>query len=281
MFVYASQMPRPGRPDYRGAEVIRRRGCRIIDRSPIHRIASLPVFWMTLALVILYNRFVFRLSVVGRRNLRDVRGKGCFLISNHTLYLDPAIIAHAIAPRRARFSALQKTFSMPYVGTLIRLLGAFPIPEANGLQKLVRPIRELMDEGWFVHFFPEGELAHRSQSPAAFSPGVFFFSQLLDRPIIPITTVLLPITFFGRRLSGRFFRVKAVIGEPIFPASFRTAGRDVRAAVEAMARYAHSVMCDCIGRERMMHFTVTGGGLALPGRGRDQPDSSVARPSNW
>jgi 1-acyl-sn-glycerol-3-phosphate acyltransferase len=63
--------------------------------------------------VIIVNKLVFRLKVTGRSNLSAISKTGCFLISNHTLYLDPAIIAHAISPRRTLFSALQSTFKIP------------------------------------------------------------------------------------------------------------------------------------------------------------------------
>jgi 1-acyl-sn-glycerol-3-phosphate acyltransferase len=221
-----------------------------IEMSRFWRIVSAPIFWAVLLIMILYDTLVFRFKVAGRENLRGLHGKGCFLISNHTLYLDPGVIGHAIAPRRARYSAMEKTFDLPFVGNFIRFLGAFPIPSTNGLQKLVRPVKRMLEGGWFVHFFPEGDLMHRNQAPAPFAPGVFFLSQLLDCPVIPVTLVLLPWTLLGGRISPRFFRVKIVIGKPIFPAGFRSAGGGLRASVEAMARHARRTMCDCIRTER-------------------------------
>ncbi len=212
------------------------------------------ISWFILFLVVLYTRIIFRLKVTGRSNLRAAGGRGCFLISNHTLYLDPAVIGSAIAPRRARYTAMQKTFAMPFVGNFIRYLGAFPIPEDNPLGRLSRPVRQLIEEGWFVHFFPEGDLKHRNQSPARFSPGVFLFAQVLKRPVIPVTIVLLPVTLFGRLLSARFFRVKAVIGEPIRPERFAGPGKTLRASVLDMMEHAQGAMEECIRRERGPYY---------------------------
>ncbi len=239
---------------------------RILNTSRIHRLAGFLVFWATLFLVILYDWGILGLRVEGRQRLRRFRGKGAFLISNHTLYLDPAIVAHAIAPRRTRFSALQKTFSIPFVGNYIRYLGAFPIPSRDGLLRLVRPIRELLHDGWLVHFFPEGDLARRSQELAPFSNGVFFFAQLFDRPVFPVTIVLVPVVLFGRRLSPRFFRVKAVIGEGIFPVRYTSLGLTRREATEAMARDAREAMTACILREREPAAAYRGISSSLSGR---------------
>lgn len=245
------------------------------------RVVSFLVFWFALAVVMVYDWAVFGLVVVGRRNLRGLRDRPCFLISNHTLYLDPALVGHAIAPLRTRFTALKKTFAIPFVGNLIRYLGAIPVPESNGLQRLLGPVRKLIDSGWCVHFFPEGDLKHRNQSPAVFSPGVFFFSQLLDRPIVPVTTVLLPRAILGREISARFFRVKVVIGEPIDPAGFRTAGRGLRDSVEAMASYAHRIMCECIRAERARYLPPGSAEVPRHAELRQDGDERIARPSNW
>jgi 1-acyl-sn-glycerol-3-phosphate acyltransferase len=251
---------------------------RVVNRSLFHRMIAGPVFWFTLFIVVIYDWTVFRLRVEGRENLRRLRGRGAFIISNHTLYFDPAVIAHALAPRRTRFSALQATFSIPFVGNFIRYLGAFPIPARDGLLKLVQPIREMLDKGWLVHFFPEGDLSPRSQDPAEFSNGVFFFSHLFDRPVLPMTIVLLPMTILGVRLSRRFFRVKVVIGRELNPARYRSHGLGRREAIQAMARDAREAMSSCIRRERAPYFDRPAGAAGFS-TSRSGPDESRAERS--
>ena len=126
---------------------------RIINRSPFFRLLAPVVFWLTLGLVVIADKMLFRLRVVGRENLRLLpRGRGCFLVSNHTLYLDPALVAHAVAPRRTAFTVYQETFDMPFVGNYIRLLGAFPLREHDPLRKIIPVVRETLRKGWFVPF---------------------------------------------------------------------------------------------------------------------------------
>lgn len=220
--------------------------------SPLFRFLSAIIFWTTLLLVIIINKLVFRLKVTGRSNLSAISKTGCFLISNHTLYLDPAIIAHAISPRRTLFSALQSTFKIPVIGKYIRFLGAFPIPENNGLGKIVKPIKEALDKGWLIHFFPEGELHHFSQDIDEFQNGVFFLAYLLNRPVIPIILILYPRTLFGFRINRYFIRVKAVIGEPIYAIKNPDSWHSKREAVEEMAAYTHKVMEELIKQEQSL-----------------------------
>jgi len=49
------------------------------------------------------------------------------------------------------------------------------------------------------------------------------------------TLVLLPVMVFGHALSRRFFRLKVVICEPIFPSLFLAEGRSPPEAIGAMA----------------------------------------------
>ena len=103
----------------------------ILYQSKLFAFTSFIVFYTVLALVILYDRCIFRLKIEGRENLTAC--PRAFLISNHSLYLDPAIIAHVINPKRTYFTAEEPTFYRGFVGPLIRLLGAFPMPGGAAL----------------------------------------------------------------------------------------------------------------------------------------------------
>lgn len=225
---------------------------KIVDFSPVYRFITGVVFWMTFLLFTTYDILFFRLKIKGRTNLERVRGKGCFLISNHSLYLDPSIIAHAIAPRRSMYSAMQETFQIKYLGSYIRSLGAFPIPNQMGLRKLIKPVKKMLDRGWFVHFFPEGEvdLTRLSTSLKPFHPGVFFLASLFNVPIIPIILATKRRRTFGDKMSRFFVNVIVVFGKPIYPETGPDAkqkGR--RQAIQNMMDKAHAIMSDMMAEE--------------------------------
>lgn len=186
----------------------------ILNAVVLYRLLSLLVYTIVLSAVVVYNKVIFGLRVNGRHHLRGIDG-GFFLISNHTLYLDPGIIAHAIFPRRAYFSALAETFERPFIGGFIRLLGAFPLPHGPRLHRIIGAIDWALRRGRCVHFFPEGELHHRNQVPAEFHEGVFYLADRFDVPVVPVTLIIGERRLFGMNLPRSLVRVTVDIGEPI------------------------------------------------------------------
>ena len=222
---------------------------RILTRAPLYRVMAAYVFYATLFLVVMFDTFVFRLRVIGRGNLARIPRKGAFLVSNHSLYFDPGVVAHAIVPRRTLFSALESTVqSSPFLGNFIRFLGAFPIPEQMGLVRLARPVRDALASGWLVHFFPERDLKFQNRSLQPFHPGVFFLAHLFDVPVVPVTLVIRHPRLFGRRISRLLVRVTVVIDRPVYPAEFGGNGQGRKAAAERMAAAVQAGMQQRIDR---------------------------------
>ena len=212
------------------------------------------VFQLCLFLVRLISWSLLRLRIHGRENIRKV--DAAILVSNHTLVLDPGILAYVIRPRRTYFSMLEETALIPYLGTFVRLLGAIPIPPTS-MAKLERAVVQGLAAMRFVHFFPEGECYLRNQQIRPFFPGAFFLACRLKIPVIPITTVL-----YERRLRGKTIhtlfggklrlppRVSVVVGNPFYPNDFLSSTserpRSIRSAARAMAEVVRSYMQDTI-----------------------------------
>jgi 1-acyl-sn-glycerol-3-phosphate acyltransferase len=195
-------------------------------------------------LIVIFDKTAYATSIKGRKNLKVDRA---FIVSNHTLYMDPAVIAHVVFPRRSYYSALEETFEIPGIGTYIRLLGAFPLPQKNPLPRVMRALKKALATRGLVHFFPEGELFHRNQHIRDFKDGVFFLSVGMDIPIIPVTLILNRRRFFGRQLPEWLPKLTVIVSPPVYPAQFRTNG-ERREAVPAMKRYVHGLMSDTIAK---------------------------------
>jgi 1-acyl-sn-glycerol-3-phosphate acyltransferase len=227
-----------------------RRGTRIAAI----RASFLPakvMFHFTLLLVRLVDWLVFRLRIEGREHLQQV--ESALLVSNHTLILDPGIIAHVIHPRRTYFTMLEETACIPLLGTFVRLLGAVPIP-SNGaaMRTLERAIRRDLQDLPFVHVFPEGECYLWNQQIETFRLGAFYLACRLRLPVLPVTTVLHRRRFMGREsfhISGKTIRVPpqvtVVVGQPVYPAG---RGISVKLQAEELARKVHRAMQRTIDR---------------------------------
>jgi 1-acyl-sn-glycerol-3-phosphate acyltransferase len=247
-----------------GALMAYRRGDPLIRFTPGFVPFSV-VFHIVLTLVRLADWLVFRLRVEGRRNLAGL--KRALLVSNHTLILDPGIIAHAIRPRRTYFTMLEETALVPILGTFVRLLGGVPIPaRAASVRALEWGLQTGLDELGLVHFFPEGDCFLRNQQIEAFHPGVFILALRLGLPVIPLTTVLRERRWpgpGGLRLLGRTVelppRVSILIGPPFRPSPVSGGGSLRRAALEMageLRAFMQSVVdsrggCKTMGRGRM------------------------------
>jgi 1-acyl-sn-glycerol-3-phosphate acyltransferase len=227
------------------------------DRIAMFNASFLPakvVFHITLLFVRLADRLIFRLRIEGREHLRQVRFG--LLVSNHTLVVDPGIIAHVIRPRRTYFTMLEETACIPLLGTFVRLLGAVPIPaSAAAIRILEAAVRTDLRDLPFVHLFPEGECYLWNQQIEAFRPGAFYLACRLHLTIVPVTTVLRSRRWFGRdsfplgRLTLRVPpQVTVVIGEPVRPDG--NPARPLKQEAVQLSRKVRSIMQETIDRRR-------------------------------
>ncbi len=238
------------------------------------------IYWSIIGLVSVVCAVAFGLRVKGRENLRKARH--AVLVSNHTLVMDPGVIACALWPRRAYFTMLEETACFPLLGTFVRLLGGVPIPEtAARLRALEHAVALGVRELGYVHFFPEGECFLWNQHLRPFHPGAFLVAARLGVPVLPLTTVLRER---GRLLAalGRVFRARVpprvtiVIGEPIMP---KTDGELRRLA----ARVGELAV---LARGRMQKTIEVEGGAATLFRGqmprlakRPEPAQAIEAPA--
>ena len=199
-----------------------RKGNRIVGYTPSF-FPFQALFQLVMLPIRLINWLFYRTRVTGRENLR--RCGSAILVSNHTMLLDPAVVAHALGFRRTYFTMLEETALIPYLGTFVRLLGALPIPEGSGsLISLENAARTALSQLGLLHFFSEGECYRWSQDIQPFRPGAFLLACRLGIPVIPMTTVLHERRWRGRtrvRALGRTVPVPPVvtviIGRPIAP----------------------------------------------------------------
>jgi len=204
---------------------------------PLFSVISFLTWLVTLVLSVIFNLILFRTRIRGREHLRECR-EACFVVSNHSLFLDPAVMILALAPRRVCMTALSQTVSTRYLGAYLRLLGCMPITEM-GIRRLINRSRFLMDRGWFVQVMPEGELRHMACAPGAFREGVFYLAMLLDKPVLPYVVRQKPVRIFGRMIHPLFVNLEVEFGPVIHPSQFGVAGLADRKASRAFRDFCH------------------------------------------
>jgi len=126
---------------------------------------------------------------LGYRGLENIANlDGSFvLVSNHSTYLDPVWVSIPLH-RDLRFMAWDHAFEWPFVGKLIRYLGAFPVKTDRTASKgaIVESLRTLRTGGGLV-IFPEGEREFADGEFLEFKPGALHIALNAGVPVLPVS----------------------------------------------------------------------------------------------
>ena len=170
-----------------------------------------PIRWLRLAvyytLVWPATQILGHARIIGRENLRGLRGSA-LIVSNHitrradiglVLAALPARYRHRLAttmagetlqnmrhPPRDWFFARRWAYQLGYwLATL--LFNVFPVPRLSGFRESFRFAGESVDRGYSVLVFPEGEVNNSEDGRMApFQSGIGLLAENLGLPIIPM-----------------------------------------------------------------------------------------------
>ena len=196
---------------------------------------TLPIYLICVVIVFLCSIF-FGFRVEGRRNKKILKKRGCITVSNHCHYFDTVFANYVLFPRRLYVSVVQRNYEVPYVRVILRILRAFPIPASlMGFKMITKPVGEALKRGHHVHFLPEGELVHLSQTIHRFRPGAFYQAYLHQAPVVPMVYVIKRRRFFGKLMPPNWVRLKMVIGEAVYPPPLTEDGSFPKEELKGMA----------------------------------------------
>jgi long-chain acyl-CoA synthetase len=174
-------------------------------------------------------------QIVGRENLREVRGP-VLIVSNHiTRRADIGLILAAI-PRRFRhhlatamggeslrrmrqpprdwFFAKRWAYNFGY-WLATALFNVFPLPQHSGFRESFRFAGESADRGYNLLVFPEGEVNNSEDGRmAAFQSGIGLLAENLRLPIVPMRLDGVWKMKRERRRLAHFGEITVHIGAP-------------------------------------------------------------------
>lgn len=182
-------------------------------------------------------KLLYRIRVSGKEHV-PLDGPA-LLVANHVSWID-ALLLIATQTRRIRFVMDRTIYQTPALNPLFRLMGVIPVSArdgASGFKEFLRATRQVLDEGYLVCIFAEGEIT-RHGGLNAFRPGFARIAQATGVPIIP--------TYIGgawgnifsyarnRRLYLQRYPMHVLFGAPL-PADQATQART--AVMELSVRY--------------------------------------------
>lgn len=171
-------------------------------KSVLYRIVRLLLF----PLVVIFLRVRWK----NRKN-EPKRKEGPYLVcANHQTLLDVVFIAAVLKRQQPHFMAKAELFKVPFIGWLVRKLGAFPVSRGKGDVGAVKHSIELLKSGRSVGMFPQGTRCPEQEPrecKVKFGAGLIAAHAGVQ---------VLPIHIKIKNYKWKFLRrVKVIVGEPI------------------------------------------------------------------
>lgn len=196
-----------------------------------------------LVLIFPYMSSLYKTTVSGVENLDGLQGPVVFAINHNAIQWDSLIVLKSLPKvwrRRVAYAAAAEiTFSKLWLTVLASLVGgAFPFDRETAIRQSMEYLGGLLDSGWNVGIFPEGEQLLR-QPMLPFKSGVGLLGVECRAPIVPIRIVTEsgPSARF-KPLFGNREVVSVYIGRPLeLPpdTSYPDAANQIEQAVRSLA----------------------------------------------
>ena len=211
------------------------------DKSFIYRFKR---FILIIALYLVgYHAATIRygLKIYGRKNLKkhkELLKDGAITIANHVLMWDYLCVMKAIRPKLEFLIAWKTNFEGPN-GPLIRWVGGIPVPtdDVRSMVKFKNAIDTVLDEGKWLHVFPEGSMWFYYPDIRPLKPAVFKFAVEHNKPVVPFVFTYRKRTGLWK-LFGKNPLVNLHVGEPILP----DLTLDKKEAIDKLHKEAYHIM---------------------------------------
>ncbi len=159
------------------------------------------------------------LKIYGRDILKKHKKEfkdGAITIANHVFMWDYMCVLKAIRPHLQYHPGWKTNFEGPN-GPLIRWVGGIPIPTGNikAMAKFQQAIADVLKQGKWLHFFPEGSMWFYYPDIRPLKKAIFKYAVRYDKPIIPITFSFRPRKGI-QKWFGKNPLVDLHIGEPLY-----------------------------------------------------------------
>jgi len=164
-------------------------------------------YFIAPVIVMPYLRLFNRIEAVG---FDRIPAEGAVvMIANHISMWDP-VIMFCLIRRRVNFMAKSELFSIPVLGTMLRLVCVFPVKRDSVDRTALRKASQVLEEGSILVVFPEGQRS-RTGELMPFKQGAALFAHRAEAPVIPVMFENTPKIF---PMSIRK-KVRIVCGSPL------------------------------------------------------------------
>lgn len=166
-----------------------------VTRRIVYRI----IYWLLAPFGLFFCKFILRVKIVNKSSIKNLKRSKAILVSNHCLYIDPLLVLYAIYPHKSLFTTTTLNTQRKFVGGFIRTMGAINLPNRRSMWN-IHNITQHLNQSQFIHFFPEGKLAHYNQQLQKFHKGAFYIACKHQLPIICLSNKVRRRRLFGKKV---------------------------------------------------------------------------------
>jgi len=166
------------------------------------------IFWICFWIIFLPMIIIFPIKRVGKKNLKELKGKNFIVACNHMSNMD-AIMLDIKFFKKYRYLAKKELFEKKFTNFFMRQLGGVPVDRKQAETKDIKEIFRLIGNNKKIAIFPQGTRAKTVQiEDGSAKEGVAMFSIRTNTPVLPM--------MYDRKIKP-FRRTKLIIGKPIYP----------------------------------------------------------------
>ena len=188
---------------------------KYIHKSVIwNAIAFLLQNVLSVPIKFLYAKIKFKIKYVGKEKLKPYKKQGYFIYGNHTqIFADTFITSNTNYPKKNFFIVNPENVSMKFLGNVVEMLGAIPIPSnKEAMKNFLEVIEKRIKDGNSVTIFPEAHIWPYYTKIRQFKTVSFKYPVQLNVPTFSVTN-----TYQSYGKNNDKVRIVTYVDGPFFP----------------------------------------------------------------
>lgn len=186
----------------------------------------------------------YGLKVNGKENRKllkkTMKKTGVITICNHIFDEDYPAIRVALAPKMGYIS-MWKNNHLRRLGYIIRFSGSIPVPtnDASATISMMRAVDKCLQDGKWLHIYPEASMFYFYQDIRPFVDGTFLFAARNKKPIFPMAYSYRPVKGLYKLWKKKGAPlINLNFGEPIYP----NPNLSIKDSIKDLSDRCHSAM---------------------------------------
>lgn len=173
----------------------------------LQNIISVPIKY-------LYAKIKFKIKYIGKEKLKKYKKKGYFIYGNHTQsFADTFLISNAVYPKINYLIVNPENVSMKFLGNIVQMLGAIPIPDnKEAMKNFLETIEKRIKSGKSITIFPEAHIWPYYTKIRPFKSVSFKYPVKLKTPSFCMTN-----TYKSYGKDNKKVKIVSYIDGPFFP----------------------------------------------------------------